>query len=114
MGFKCRFFLINVLIWSIAMLGIQIRKFLKSELNGLLKNIQNFNHRCNRSQNITVNKAGTVFGTPCKINKTVKMNYKNYPNFIQENWSCQEHVLWCFGNAELRVGFEINSDDDLH
>ena len=34
--FNYRFFLLNVLIWSIFMLGIKVRMVLKSELDGLL------------------------------------------------------------------------------
>ena len=35
--FNFRFFLLNVLIWSIFMIGIKMRTVLKSELNGLSK-----------------------------------------------------------------------------
>ena len=38
--FNYHFFLLNVLIWSIFMLGIKIRTVLKSELNGLQENVQ--------------------------------------------------------------------------
>ena len=58
--FNYRFFLLNVLIRSILMLGIKVRTVLNSELNGFHENVQHFNPRCNRSQNMTVNKAGTV------------------------------------------------------
>ena len=37
--FNYRFFLLNLLIWSIFMLGIKIRTVLKSELIGLHENV---------------------------------------------------------------------------
>ena len=41
--FNCRYFLLNVLIWTVFILGIKIRTVLKSELNGLHENVQNCN-----------------------------------------------------------------------
>ena len=65
--------------------------------------------------------ARLIFQSKCKMMKTVKMNFKNHPKYMQENWSCsgcslrdsQEHLLWCSGYAHLRVGLDIKSDDDL-
>ena len=50
--FNYRFFLLNMLIWSIFMLGIEIRTVLKSELNGLNENFQHFDSRCPGSREI--------------------------------------------------------------
>ena len=50
--FNFRFFLLNVLIWSIFMIGIKIRTVLNLELNGLHENVQNFNSRCPGSREI--------------------------------------------------------------
>ena len=38
--------LLNMLSWSIFMLGIKIRTVLTTELNGLHKNVQHFRHFC--------------------------------------------------------------------
>ena len=48
--FNYRFFLLNVLIWSIFMLGIKIRTVLTSELNGLNEKVQHFYPSCLGSQ----------------------------------------------------------------
>ena len=80
---KYRFFLLHVLIWSILMLGIKIRAVLKSELNGLHKNVQHFNPRCNRSRNITVDKADTVLrDTLYKENFTQPCDYLYFQLFF--------------------------------
>ena len=76
---KYRVFLLNVLNWSILMLGIKIRTVLKSELNGLHEYVQHFNPRCNRSQNITVNKADTVLRDTLYIS-FIKNFLKDYSN----------------------------------
>ena len=58
--FNYRFFLLNMLIWSIFMLGIKIRTVLKSELNGLHKNVQHFDPSFLGSRENTKNKVQTV------------------------------------------------------
>ena len=50
--FNFRFFLLNVLIWSIFMIGFKIRTALNLELNGLHKNVQHFNSRFPGSREI--------------------------------------------------------------
>ena len=55
-----RFFLLNVLIWSIFMLGIKIRMVLKSELGGLHENVQHFDPRCLESREIHKPKKATT------------------------------------------------------
>ena len=51
--FNFRFFLLNVLIWSICMIGIKIRTVLNLEFNGLHENVQDFDSRCPGSREIT-------------------------------------------------------------
>ena len=58
--FNFRFFLLNVLIWSIFMLGIKIRTFLSSTDPGVFQNVQLLNPRCTGSQEIKNKKTGTV------------------------------------------------------
>ena len=58
--FKFRFFLLNVLIWSICMVRIKIRTVLKLELNGLYQNVKNVDPRCLGSQENTKHKVQTV------------------------------------------------------
>ena len=58
--FNYRFFLLNVLIWSIFMLGIKIRIVLKLELDGLHENVQHFDSRCLGSQEIHKLKKATT------------------------------------------------------
>ena len=50
--FLISFFLLNVLIWSLFMLGIKIKTVLKSELNGFHENVQHFDSRCPGSREI--------------------------------------------------------------
>ena len=50
--FNFRFFLLNVLIRFIFMLGIKIRTVLNLELTGLHENVQHFNSRCPGSREI--------------------------------------------------------------
>ena len=62
-----------------------------------------------------------IFQSKTKMMKTVKMNFKNNPQFIKDNWSCsgctrldsQEHLLYCDGYAHLRDGLHLDSDEDL-
>ena len=62
-----------------------------------------------------------IFQSRCKMMKTVKMNFKSNPKFIQEQWRCsgcllldsQEHLLSCAGYAHLRVGRDLDKDSDL-
>ena len=62
-----------------------------------------------------------LFQARCKMIKSVKMNFKNNPKFIQEHWSCpgcalvdsQEHLLWCSAYAHLREGLNLGDDGDL-
>ena len=58
--FNYRFFLLNMLIWSIFMLGNKIRTFLKSELNGLHENVQHFDSRCLGSRDMHKTKKATT------------------------------------------------------
>ena len=58
--FNFRFFLLNVLIWSIFMLGIKIRTVLKSELNGLNEKVQNFYPSCLGSREMYKTKKATT------------------------------------------------------
>ena len=58
--FNYRFFLLNVLIWSIFMLGIKIRMVLKSELDGLHENVQHFDPRCLESREMHKPKKATT------------------------------------------------------
>ena len=56
-----------------------------------------------------------------KMMRTVKMNYKNNPKYIQANWTCSgcslvdimEHLLWCDSYSHLRVGLNLDNDNDL-
>ena len=59
--FNFRFFLLNVLIWFIFMLGIEIRTFLSSIVTGVFQNVQLLNPRCAGSRESKKKKAGTVF-----------------------------------------------------
>ena len=52
----------------------------------------------------------------------IKFNFKNTPAYSNTNWRCdscekaidtQSHILWCPAYSELRIGKDINSDDDL-
>ena len=71
--FKYCFFLLNVLIWSILMLRIKIRTDLKSELNGLHKNVQNFDPRYIESREMQkTKKATTLRNTPYLNDPQVK------------------------------------------
>ena len=54
------FFLLNVLIWSIFMLGIKRRMVLKSELDGLHENVQHFDPRCLESREMHKPKKATT------------------------------------------------------
>ena len=62
-----------------------------------------------------------MFSSKCKMLRTVKMNQKNNPKFMAQNWKCseclnidaQEHLLWCPGFAHLRTGKDLKSDKDL-
>ena len=58
--FNYRFFLLNVLIWSIFMLGIKIRMVLKSELDGLHENVQHFDPRYIGSREMHKTKKATT------------------------------------------------------
>ena len=58
--FNYCFFLLNVLIWSIFMLGIKIRTDLNSELNGLHKIVQNFDPRYIGSREMQKTKKATT------------------------------------------------------
>ena len=58
--FNFRFFLLNVLIWSICMIGIKIRTVLNLELNGLHENVKNVNSRCPESREIAKSEVETV------------------------------------------------------
>ena len=58
--FNYHFFLLNMLIWSIFMLGIKIRTVLKSELNGLHENVQHFDPRCLGSREMHKTKKATT------------------------------------------------------
>ena len=65
--FNFRFFLLNVLIWSIFMLGIKIRTVLKSEMNGLNKKVQHFYPSCLRSREMhKTKKDNNIAGHPVK------------------------------------------------
>ena len=65
--------------------------------------------------------ARILFQSRCKMLSTVKMNFKNHPKYIQDAWICsgctlmdsQEHLLWCSGYSQLRVGLDLGSDEDL-
>jgi hypothetical protein len=62
-----------------------------------------------------------IFQSKSKMMRTVKMNYKNNPKYIQTNWSCSgcsqvdsmEHLLWCDSYSHLRVGLNLDNDNDL-
>ena len=64
-----------------------------------------------------------IFQSKSKMMRTVKMNYKNNPKYIQANWSCSgcsqvdsmEHLLWCDADSSshLRVGLNLDNDNDL-
>ena len=62
-----------------------------------------------------------IFQSKSKMMRTVKMNYKNNPKYIQANWSCSgcslvdsmEHLLWCDSYSHLRVGLNLDNDNDL-
>ena len=58
--FNYLFFLLNVLIWSIFMLGIKIRTVLESKLNGLHENVQHFDPRCIESREMHKPKKATT------------------------------------------------------
>ena len=58
--FNFRFFLLNVLIWFIFMIGIKIMTFLSFTDPGVFQNVQLLNPRCTGSQKIKKTKAGTV------------------------------------------------------
>ena len=63
----------------------------------------------------------TLFQAKSKMMRSVKMNYKNHPEYLKTNWSCsgcslvdsQEHLLWCDSYAHLREGLDLAKDDDL-
>ena len=50
--FNFRFFLLNVLIWSICKIGIKIRTVLNLEFSGLHENVKKINSRCPGSREI--------------------------------------------------------------
>ena len=58
--FNYHFFLLNLLIWSIFMLGIKIRMVLNSELDGLHENVQHFDPRCLESREMHKPKKATT------------------------------------------------------
>ena len=58
--FNFRFFLLNVLIWFIFMLGIKIRTFLSSTDPGVFQNVKLLNPRCTGSREMKKTKVGTV------------------------------------------------------
>ena len=52
----------------------------------------------------------------------VKFNYKHMPENEKTLWRCdsckisiesQNHIMWCPAYSELRVGKDINNDNDL-
>ena len=52
----------------------------------------------------------------------VKFNYKHDPRYTKDLWKCdscesaiesQSHILWCPSYSDLRVGKNINNDQDL-
>ena len=65
--------------------------------------------------------ARLIFQANSKMMKTVKMNFKSNPKFIQEQWKCsacsrmdsQEHLLWCSGYTPLRQGLDLDKDCDI-
>ena len=75
--FNFRFFLLNVLIWSIFMLGIKIRTVLKSELNGLNEKVQHFYPSCLGSREMHKTKKTTTLQDTLYIEK--KKNHKRIP-----------------------------------
>ena len=58
--FNFRFFLHNVLFWSIFMIGIKIRAVLTLELNGLHEKVPNFGSRCPGSREIAKTQVAKV------------------------------------------------------
>ena len=58
--FLLPFFLLNVLMWPIFMLGIKIRTVLKLKLNWLHGNVPNFNSRCPGSREIAKTQVAKV------------------------------------------------------
>ena len=59
-----------------------------------------------------------LFSSQCEM---LKMNLKNNPKFISQNWKCtdckktdvQQHLLWCPGYEQLRTGRYLNCYKDL-
>ena len=55
--------------------------------------------------------ARLFFRSRCKMLKSVKMNFKNHPPYLKDQWRCsgcsmvdsQEHLLWYPGYASIRV-----------
>ena len=65
--------------------------------------------------------ARLYFRSRCKMLKSVKMNFKNHPPYLKDQWKCsgcsmvdsQEHLLWCPGYATIREGKDLSNNGDL-
>ena len=66
--FNFRFFLLNVLIWSICMIGIEIRTVLNLELNGLHENVL-------EAEKLQKRRWPKYCGTPCILAVLVSVTY---------------------------------------
>ena len=61
------------------------------------------------------------FGIRAKMTRTVQMNYKGEPRFMQNGWKCndcllpdtQEHIIRCPSYQHLRTGKDLASDKHL-
>ena len=65
--------------------------------------------------------ARLYFQSRCKMLKSVKMNFKNHPPYLKDQWKCsgcsmvdsQEHLLWCPGYVTIRKGKDLSNNGDL-
>ena len=70
---------------------------------------------------LSMQDARMYFQSQCKMISKVKMNFKNNPSYLKEQWKCpgcskidsQEHLLWCPSYAHLRVDKNLEKNSDL-
>ena len=72
-------------------------------------------------KNMTLENARTKFKLRTEM-LNVKFNYKHMAQNEKTLWQCdscqtsietQSHIMWCPAYSELRVGKNVNNDDDL-